>query len=398
MSDRSNRTHQFAIILSSGSWLTWERVRLAAIMSAVGYILSFLAVQFLPNGYSSPNGTLMMDYLSFWIAGREAALGVPELVYVPSEFAQLQNTYSESDIVFAFFYPPLFQMLLMPFGLLAYQLSFFLFAAATTACLAVALKRVLGDWRYALCLLAVPACANNFLHGQNGAFSAALLAVFLLGLERSRSFSSGLALGLMTFKPQFGLLIPFALLAGGHVRVFAVAAVTAIAAAGVSYLVLGADTWAAFLAQVSVATRALAEGWVEWTKMISLYGGLRVLGVAHETAFAIQIGVAGLGLAHVVYVWRKTDAMAARSSVLLGATLLATPFALSYDATVLLVPIAFLVRDGLKAGFLPFEKSLLALIVVLSASTSPIAIALGLPAAPLLVVGIIWLGLRRARL
>ncbi|MES0880198.1 hypothetical protein [Roseibium sp. SCP14] len=49
----------------------------------------------------------------------------------------------------------------------------------------------------------------------------------------------------------------------------------------------------------------------------------------------------------------------------------------------------------MKDGFLPYEKIALAAVIILSASTSPIAIWLGIPIAPLLPLAVLWLGLRR---
>ncbi|MEC9472724.1 MAG: hypothetical protein VYA18_23595, partial [Pseudomonadota bacterium] len=49
-------------------------------------------------------------------------------------------------------------------------------------------------------------------------------------------------------------------------------------------------------------------------------------------------------------------------------------------------------------GFLPYEKIALFIIIGLSASTSPFAIWLGMPIAPVLPVMLVWLGLRRLQL
>jgi arabinofuranan 3-O-arabinosyltransferase len=46
---------------------------------------------------------------------------------------------------------------------------------------------------------------------------------------------AGICLGLLTYKPQFGLLFPIALIAVGHWRVFVSASVTAIAMFVVSW-------------------------------------------------------------------------------------------------------------------------------------------------------------------
>ncbi|WP_300467751.1 hypothetical protein [Breoghania sp.] len=73
-----------------------------------------------------------------------------------------------------------------------------------------------------------------------------------------------------------------------------------------------------------------------------------------------------------------------------------TPFALTYDLTVLLVPVAFLIRDGLRNGFRSWEVSWLALLIAVGAVTGGIGLHLEIPVAPLLVAIMLALGLRRA--
>ena len=60
---------------------------------------------------------------------------------------------------------------------------------------------------------AFPAVLVNIGHGQNGFLTAALLGGALLLLDR-RPWLAGVLIGLLAYKPQFGVLIPIALLAG----------------------------------------------------------------------------------------------------------------------------------------------------------------------------------------
>ncbi|GAB4514150.1 MAG: glycosyltransferase family 87 protein [Roseibium sp.] len=379
----------------SGDWFTWDRIGFACLCSAVGFAAGLAWMLAIPNTYGAPNGTLLMDYLSFWLAGGQALNGTPELAYIPTEFAAIQKQFTGSDTVFGFFYPPTFQLLQGGFALLPYKAAFAAFVVLTTALLCLACRLITGSWLYAACLILVPACANNAFHGQNAALTAALYAFFLVGVERGRMVLAGIALGLLTIKPQLGILAPLALIAAWNWRAFLSASVTTLVLAAASAAVLGVGVWQVFWQQAPVASAMMELGGVEWGKMVSVYGGLRLLGLGHVPAMALQV-LAGLGaLACVWRVWHGSESMAARSAVLVGGALLVTPFALSYDLTLLVVPCAFLIRDGLKTGFLPYEKAALALIIVLSASTSPFAVWLGLPVAPLLPLLVLWLGVRR---
>ncbi|MEO9527511.1 glycosyltransferase family 87 protein [Roseibium sp.] len=379
----------------SGDWFTWDRIGFACLCSAIGFAAGLIWMLAIPNTYGAPNGTLLMDYLSFWLAGGQALNGTPELAYVPVEFAAIQKDFTGADTVFGFFYPPTFQLLQGGFALLPYKAAFATFIVLTTGMLCLACRMITGAWLLAVCLILVPACANNAFHGQNAALTAALYGFFLVGIERQKMILAGVALGLLTIKPQLGILVPVALIASGNWRTFLSASVTTLVVAGASVAVLGAGVWLVFWQQAPVAAAMMELGGVEWGKMVSVYGGLRLLGLAHGSAMVVQV-VVGLAAAVCVWrAWRRSEAMAVRSAVLVGGALLVTPFALSYDLTLLVVPCAYLIRDGLKSGFLPYEKAVLALVIVLSASTSPLAVWLGLPVAPLLPLLVIWLGLRR---
>lgn len=384
--------------IRDGAWLTWDRIGFACLCSGIGLSLGLIWLLLVPNSFGAPSGTVLMDYLSFWLAGRQALAGAPELVYIPAEFSALQKELSGSDTVFGFFYPPTFQMLLSSFAMLPYKAAFAVFILSTTALLCVSCRLITGKWLLAACLIIVPACANNAFHGQNAALTAALYGFFLVGVERQRMILAGIALGILTIKPQLGILAPVALVASLNWRTFLSASVTTLALAAASAVFLGVGVWQVFWQQAPVASAMMELGGVEWGKMISVYSSLRQLGIGHEIAMGLQ-AAAGLGVLVCVWkVWRRTEDMAVRSAVLIGGTLLVTPFALSYDLTLLIIPCAFVIREGLRHGFFPYEKILLAFVIGLSASTPAFAIFLGVPLAPLLPLAMLWLGLRRMRL
>ncbi|MEL7525932.1 MAG: hypothetical protein AAFN16_09195, partial [Pseudomonadota bacterium] len=104
--------------IRDGAWLTWDRIGFACLCSGIGLSLGLIWLLLVPNSFGAPSGTVLMDYLSFWLAGRQALAGAPELVYIPADFSALQKELSGSDTVFGFFYPPPFQMLLSVFATL----------------------------------------------------------------------------------------------------------------------------------------------------------------------------------------------------------------------------------------------------------------------------------------
>ena len=67
--------------------------------------------------------------------------------------------------------------------------------------------------------LAVPMVLNNALVGQNGFLTAALIGGTLY-LMPVRPILAGICLGLLSYKPQYGLLFPLVLIAASQWTVF----------------------------------------------------------------------------------------------------------------------------------------------------------------------------------
>ncbi|KZL21030.1 hypothetical protein PsAD2_01022 [Pseudovibrio axinellae] len=379
----------------NGEWFTWDKIRFSSLYAAVLLVFILTYLLLIPNAFTSPNGTFLIDYFSFWLAGQQAISGTPELVYNLAEFAALQNQVSESDTVFAFFYPPTFQLIQIPYALLPMKLAFLAFIGTTTLLLWCALRLIVGNWVWAAALTVIPASLNNAMHGQNAALTTALYALFLIGLERKKPVIAGIVLGILTIKPQLGMLIPFALIAGANWHCFTSATITTAVVAGLSLALLGESAWISFLQQIPVTSEVMHSNGVSWGKMISIYSSLRQLNIGHANSFSLQIISALAVLICVWITWRYCEKMSIRAAVLVAGGLLATPFALNYDLTLLIVPCAFLIRDGLKHGFLPYEKAALASFIVLSSSTASIALQFGTPIAPLLPLSILLLGMRR---
>jgi alpha-1,2-mannosyltransferase len=385
--------------LRSGNWLQRDRmvfypvVMLVIMVGATAYVLA-------NNGGTLPNGSPFgADFVSFWVAAREALAGHPETPYWPERFAAAQNAIFHDGNYYAFFYPPHYLAYMAPFGALPYYAALsawmgMTFAAAVAVIMSVAGKRI----EVILLTLAFPAAFLTVAHGQNAFLSAALFGGALVALPR-RPVLAGVLFGLMTFKPQLGLLIPLALLAGGQWRVIVSAVATTITAVLLSAMLFGVATWERFFVQSAFAMDALRDNEIGWNKMISVYALLRLNGFAHAPAMAAQAGAALLVAGAVMWAWRRTTTVAyeLRCALLLAGALLATPFGLNYDLFLLAPAIAFFAAYGMKHGFPPYAKSLLAVvyispIVVLWLMADGISIAPGILAMLFVFIAVTALG------
>ena len=130
--------------------------------------------------------------------------------------------------------------------------------------------------------------------------------------------------------------------------------------------------------------------------MATPYAQIRLF--AGETAALVLSGVIALAmLALVVLSARRFggDAMAG-GAFMLAATALASPYLFNYDLPFLVLPILWLVREGLRDGFRQWEKLLLVALWFAPYATRAAALPLGLNLMPLASALLVWLVWSRA--
>ena len=141
----------------------------------------------------------------------------------------LQDYFGSADLHHYFWsYPPHILLFIWPFGLMPYLAAFALWSV-------MRLGRVPlggGDRRGRAQASSVRrgragGRGQSVLIGQNGFFLAALLIGGLINLDR-RPLLAGMLFGILTIKPQLGLLLPVMLVLTGRWRVIAAAAATTL--------------------------------------------------------------------------------------------------------------------------------------------------------------------------
>jgi hypothetical protein len=130
-------------------------------------------------------------------------------------------------------------------------------------------------------------------------------------------------------------------------------------------------------------------------KMSTLYAQVRLYaGEAPAIAAAAALALAMIAL--VMAGWRRMgqDGMAT-GALMLAATALASPYLFNYDLPFLVLPVLWLVREGLREGFRPWEKALLVGLWFAPYATRAVALPLGLNPMPLAAAVLLWLVWRR---
>jgi alpha-1,2-mannosyltransferase len=382
--------------LSDCAWLDAGRARAyARILLAVTLIGAVGWIALSSGGLDRQAKPIGTDFVGFYTASRLALGGRPNLAYdVGAHWAAQRALFGFKVGYTAFFYPPPALLICLPLAFAPYFVSLAVWLAAT----GFAFYRVLRGYLPSLdpaAFLAFPAVFVNAAHGQNGFLSAALVGGGLLVMDR-RPVLAGACLGAMAYKPHLALVIPFALIFARRWTTLIVAAVTAASFCLASLIAFGASTWGGFFADASFAGAALQNNLVGNEKMQSVFASVRLLHGSLALAWGAQIVAALCAIGALWLLQRRAFRTAAEAPAVVCAGLLASPFVLDYDLTLGAIPLVWLLGEGRRDGFLPFEKALMALAFALPLISRIAAGAVGLPLAPLTIAAVLALILRRA--
>jgi alpha-1,2-mannosyltransferase len=356
--------------VASGAWATRERLCVYAALLIGAYVLAAVALVVTGAGITDHSGRLIgADFGMIWSAGRTALAGRADEVFslAAQEIAQ-RDMFGEAAGFTPWHYPPTFLLVAAPLAALPYLAALAIWQGATFSAYLVALRacapRQAGAW--ALLLAAsFPAAFINAAHGQNGFLTAALMTGGVL-LLTTRPVAAGVLFALLSYKPQFCVLIPFLLLVQRDWRAIAAAIVSGCALLAATYALFGIGVFQAFLASLPDAKRLTLEtGATGWEKIQSVFGGVRLMGGGYELAMATQVIVALLVIAAIVFVWRSRADARLKQALVFPGVLLTTPYCLDYDMVLLAPTLVLLALHGASRGFERWEISLLAAVFVM---------------------------------
>jgi len=368
----------------------------------VCFVLCVINAVFFPSAwisdiwvYDKAGLGIPTDFINVWAAGKLVLEGHPALAYDWDIQRQIELAVLKQEFpgYFAWHYPPPFLFVASFLAQFPYSIAFIGWVATSFLPYLAVMRAIVGRVAFGVMLaVGFPLVLSNGLVGQNGFLTASLVGGTLFLLP-TRPALSGICLGLLTYKPQYGFLFPIVLIAAAEWTVFFSAAATAVALAFVSWLAFGTDSWLAFFHYMPRFSQAfLVEGKATWWKLQSLFSMVRYLGGGEQLAWACQWILTAAVATTLVTMWRSKVRYSLKAAALAAGTLLTTPYLFMYDMMVLAIPVAFLIRTGLARGYLPYELPLLAVALVVLMSFMFLGQPVGL-AATLIVGGLI---LRRA--
>jgi arabinofuranan 3-O-arabinosyltransferase len=374
-----------------------ERSAIPASLLNVCFVFFVINVSFFPAAFFShwwiygPSGLgIPTDFVNVWAAGRLVLDGHPAQAYDWDIQKHLEVAELGQDFVgnFAWHYPPPFLFVAAFLAQFPYAVAFIGWAATSLVPYLAVMRAIVGRPFGWLLAAAFPVVLTNTLVGQNGFLTASLIGGVLY-LMPVRPVLAGICLGLLSYKPQYGLLFPLVLIAASQWTVFFTAGVVAAAMALVSWLAFGTETWQAFFHWIPMFSQAfLTEGRAPWGKMQSIFALVRYFGGTEQVAWIFQWIMSGTVAVLLALLWRGRISYPLKAAALAAGTLLITPYLFLYDLMVLAIAVAFLVRIGLNQGFQRFEVPALGLVAALLMFYPLVGAPTGF-AATLIVAGLI---------
>lgn len=280
------------------------------------------------------------DFVNVWTGSRLAADGQIETLYNFPAYNQLIHTWfghNLDELVFS--YMPNGLLLLMPFGQFDYGLSLTIWTLLGTAALiaAVLFRPPQGsDSPVIAVLLISPIVWMNWGYGQMGLIYAAIFIAALRFLP-TRPIAAGALIGLLTIKPQLGLVLPFALLALGQWRAFVSAAATTLLLGASSVAVFGFEAWQLYFTNIQPLQSALmlnTESSFAFHN-ISVFMGFRLIGIGETTALVLHAIAALAILAATIVICRSSQLeWPLKGLTVATASVMISPYVLAYDLTI----------------------------------------------------------------
>jgi hypothetical protein len=282
---------------------------------------------------------LGVDFLSFWSAGKLALHGNAVAAYDIAAHRAVEKSIVPRVGLLPFPYPPPFLIVVAPFALASFPVAFVIWVVITCSVYTYAAARA-APLPYAM---ANPPVLVDLLIGQTGLLVG---GAFILGLTLVpiAPVAAGAVLGLLVIKPQLALMLPIAMVAGREWSVILGAILSSAAAMAASLVLFGYGAYQGFFQILPHYVAYMRQGSWNWAELASPFAFARYVGVNQSAALAIQ-GVAAVAAGMLTWVaWSRN--WKEKTSIVAAASLLASPYLLTYDSVLLIVPAGYFVARG----------------------------------------------------
>jgi len=335
------------------------------------YVTSLTWGGSLPRDYMS--FIVGRDFLNFWMYGRAALESDPGRFYnVDLYNAALRTLAGGNYPGQTWSYPPSIMLVAWPFGLVGYLPALAVWTIGSAAFFLWAASRALPDRMLLAILVISPAAILCLISGQFSFLIAGMMIIIFRWLDR-RPMLAGFLIGLLIIKPQLGLFFPVILIASGRWRVFAAAALTAIAVTVITAAIFGPQIWFDYV-RIGLPNQNLVL--IEPFRlgaplMPTIFMNARWLGANYTTAMALQACFTAVAVVALFWAYRgRKDADPwLLAALFFACSVFGSPYLMSYDllaltfAAILLRATGRLDAQGQRLAVLVYWLPLIAFVL-----------------------------------
>jgi hypothetical protein len=300
--------------------------------------------------YATQQSTLYLDFVGLWSFARFAAENPPERLYDTAALVAFEvRFFGEPGISYPVPYPPPFLLLVWPIGLMPYALARVVWIAVTLAAYLAAICA--PDWRKSMIAASAlaPTVIVSSIYGQSGLISAALM-IGGARLVNDRPVIAGVLFAALIYKPQLGILIPVALIAGRYWRSLISAVATVCVIVALTVVAFGWSTWSAWANYVPVFSAMAAANSEHLSRLMpTITSAVLSLGGGATTAAVTQVLAFTMAAASVWISWRRGSGVA-QTALLSAATFVATPYGFVYDMPMVTAAALLFLWDRTRAA------------------------------------------------
>ncbi|MEX3010851.1 glycosyltransferase family 87 protein [Hoeflea sp. TYP-13] len=336
------------------------------------------------------NHPIGRDFVNMWSGAKVAMQGdVLDLFDVEKFHAWQESFLGQAFPLHNWSYPPHLLPMIAVLAKLPYVIAYIAFMTVTFLLYAFAARLsgqagvVAPNWLMMLALLLAPSTFVTVVAGQNGFLTGALFLAGMLLIER-RPWLAGILFGILTVKPQLGVMVPIVLIALSAWRPIVSASVTTLVLVGLSMVLFGIHPWESYLIKTfTLQGDILTRGDGIYTIMMpTVFMSGRELGLPNAISWFAQAVSSLAAVVLTVWALRRPAEPALRLMIICLAVFLVTPYAFNYDMTFLSAALIYYVATRDMSAALPFERLLIGVVWIAPYMILPWG-NLGFPVVPL---------------
>lgn len=340
-----------------------------------------------------------IDFAAYYTAGQMVTSGSADYIYnVPEHHAALEKVLNRNiPFLLSWVYPPAFLLVIVPFSFLPYYLALTLWLVITLALtIFMVFLLVPKHKNIALLVCGFPGILMNLRWGQNGFLNTVLLGFGIYFVE-ANPVMSGLMFGLLTYKPQIVCFPLLLLLISKKWKVLAWTTFFAAFSAMSSGVIFGFETWIRFINSFFYSSNALlATNWKSLSAIQpSFLTAFRLLGMSNFFSYLLLAIIGVTVIFAAWWVWRITERLPLKGTVLVLGILLTMPYYMQYDLMILSIPLVLLAYDCLEYGYCKYEIAILTILWIMPLINWPLVFFTKVQICPFILFAVLLMTLNR---